>query len=108
MKQALREQRRAKQISLEQIADSTKISLFFLQAIETEQFEKLPGGVFDRSYIRQYAAAAGMAEQQLMERYQTWQDERQRAEAEPENRRKSGSFALRWLASLFALLLRAG
>ena len=51
--------RRKRGVSLEQIAESTKISTRFLRAIECEEFEKLPGGVFNTNYIRQYAAAIG-------------------------------------------------
>ena len=46
-------------VSLEAIAHRTKIGLRFLQAIEAEQFEKLPGGIFSTSYLRQYAEAVG-------------------------------------------------
>jgi cytoskeletal protein RodZ len=56
-------------VSLEQIAHNTKISSRFLQAIESEQFEKLPGGIFTTSYLRQYAAAIGYDEDALVTFY---------------------------------------
>src|SRR5205085_7996023 len=49
--------RRNRGLSLEQIAGKTKISLRALQAIEAGEFKKLPGGVYNTSYIRQYAQA---------------------------------------------------
>jgi cytoskeletal protein RodZ len=49
--------RRNRGISLEQIAASTKISVRALEAIERGDFRKLPGGIYDTSYIRQYARA---------------------------------------------------
>jgi cytoskeletal protein RodZ len=49
--------RRNRGISLEQIAESTKISIRSLEAIEQGDFRKLPGGIYDTSYIRQYARA---------------------------------------------------
>ena len=58
-------------ISLDQIAESTKISMRFLRAIEAAEFEKLPGGIFTRSYIRQYAVAIGYDEDALLEIYRT-------------------------------------
>lgn len=61
--------RRSKGISLEQIVQTTKISPRFLQAIESEEFEKLPGGVFNTSYIRQYAACIGYEPKQLLDYY---------------------------------------
>lgn len=58
--------RRKAGVSLEQIADRTKISLRFLRAIEAEEFEKLPGGIFSTSYLRQYAAVIGYDEAELL------------------------------------------
>jgi cytoskeletal protein RodZ len=52
--------REASGVTLQQITESTKISRRFLEAIESEQFEQLPGGIFATSYIRQYAAAIGI------------------------------------------------
>ncbi len=61
--------RQKRGVSLEQIADKTKISMRFLRAIESEEFEKLPGGLFSTSYIRQYAAAIGFDETELIGQY---------------------------------------
>lgn len=61
--------RQKKGLTLEYIADKTKISIRFLRAIEAEEFETLPGGLFRTSYIRQYAAAAGLDEKQLLTQY---------------------------------------
>ncbi|SRR6266436_9162680 len=57
-------------ISLEAIAAGTKISLRFLRAIEAEEFEQLPGGIFNTSYLRQYAAAIGYDEGHLLAHYE--------------------------------------
>ncbi|MDQ6760921.1 MAG: helix-turn-helix domain-containing protein [Acidobacteriota bacterium] len=54
---------------MEQIADQTKISIGFLRAIEAEEFDKLPGGLFATSYIRQYAACAGVDASDLLSQY---------------------------------------
>jgi len=56
-------------VSLEEIAQSTKISSRFLQAIESEQFDQLPGGIFSTSYLRQYAEAIGYDEVALVAFY---------------------------------------
>jgi cytoskeletal protein RodZ len=55
--------------SLEEIAANTKISMRFLRAIEREEFEQLPGGIFSTSYLRQYAAAIGYDEGELIAHY---------------------------------------
>jgi len=59
-------------ISLEQIAQSTKISVRSLKAIEFGDFAKLPGGVYNTSYIRQYAKAIDFDEAELLAYYNTW------------------------------------
>jgi cytoskeletal protein RodZ len=66
----LRNFRQKRGISLEQIADSTKISIRFLRAIESEDYDQLPGGIFNRSYLRQYAAATGFDEKRLLAHYE--------------------------------------
>ena len=54
---ALLEFRQKNGISLETIADQTKINVRYLKAIEAGDLDSLPGGVYTRSYLRQYAAA---------------------------------------------------
>jgi len=49
--------RRNRGLSLHQIAQSTKINVRSLEAIENGDFRKLPGGIYATSYIRQYAQA---------------------------------------------------
>jgi cytoskeletal protein RodZ len=56
-------------VSLEEIVQSTKISSRFLRAIEDEQFDQLPGGIFSTSYLRQYAAVIGYDEEALIAFY---------------------------------------
>jgi len=53
----LRRQRLQNKISLETVSLETKIGVRLLEAIEAGQFEKLPGGVFRRSFVLQYARA---------------------------------------------------
>jgi cytoskeletal protein RodZ len=63
--------RQHKGISLREIADSTKISIRFLKAIEEEDFEQLPGGIYNTSYIRQYAREIGYEESKLLAYYRS-------------------------------------
>ena len=65
----LASRRRKMKISLDQISQATKISVRSLQAIETEEFKKLPGGIYNTSYIRQYANAIGFDEGQILTLY---------------------------------------
>ena len=56
-------------ISLAQIAESTKISVRSLEAIERGEFGKLPGGIYNTSYIKQYARAIDYDESVLLAEY---------------------------------------
>src|ERR1019366_6254327 len=61
--------RQGKGISLESIAASTKLSVRQLDAIETGDFKRLPGGIYNTNYIRQYAKAIGFDEMDLLAYY---------------------------------------
>ncbi len=90
-------------LSLEQIADSTKISSRFLRAIEAEQYDKLPGGILSRSYLRQYAAAIGFDEDELLSWYYECTGDRpevRRPSDRPQPDRRS---AWGWFRSLSAI-----
>jgi len=66
----LRREREMRGVSLEEISSATKISMRFLEAIEREDFSKLPGGIFSRSFIRSYARYLGLEEERVMAEYQ--------------------------------------
>ncbi len=62
--------REEKPISLREISDSTKIGMCYLEAIESGDFHKLPGGIYATSYLRQYARAVAYDENALIRYYQ--------------------------------------
>jgi cytoskeletal protein RodZ len=62
--------RQKKGISLEAIAASTKLSVRQLEAIESGDFSRLPGGIYNTSYIKQYARAIEFDEIDLLTFYQ--------------------------------------
>lgn len=64
-----RREREARSISLEEIAAKTKIGIRLLRAIENEQFERLPGGIFSISFVRQYARCLGLDEEAAVRDY---------------------------------------
>ncbi|MGH9343417.1 MAG: helix-turn-helix domain-containing protein, partial [Terriglobia bacterium] len=66
----LRREREMRGISLQEISSTTKISVRFLESLEAEEFSKLPGGIFIRSFIRSYANYLGLDEEQVMAEYQ--------------------------------------
>jgi len=63
--------RRNRGLTLEQISQDTKISVRALQAIEAGDYKKLPGGIYNTSYIRQYARAIEFDESELLAYYQS-------------------------------------
>lgn len=66
----LRREREMRGVTLEEISLATKISVRFLQAIENEEFQALPGGIFTRSFIRTYARYLGLDDERVMAEYQ--------------------------------------
>ena len=56
-------------VSLEEIARDTKLRVTTLKAIEEANFDVLPGGIYNISYIRQYARAIGADEGSLVRQY---------------------------------------
>ena len=57
-------------VTLQEISAATKISVRFLKSIENEEFSRLPGGIFNRSFVRAYARYLGLDEDPLLEEYQ--------------------------------------
>src|SRR5579862_9468028 len=66
----LRREREMRGVSLEEISAATKISMRFLESIEREDFSKLPGGIFSRSFIRSYARYLGLDEDRMVADFQ--------------------------------------
>jgi cytoskeleton protein RodZ len=64
----LRQERLQKQLSIEDIARQTRISHRFLRAIEADDFATLPGLVFARNFVRQYASLLGLDPAPLLAR----------------------------------------
>jgi cytoskeleton protein RodZ len=63
--ETLRRERIRRNLDLEKISQELKISVRMLEAIEAEQFDRLPGGVFARSFVRQYAHILGLDEDEM-------------------------------------------
>lgn len=65
----LRREREMRGIALSEISESTKISKRWLKALEDDQFDLLPGGVFNRGFVRAYARFLGINEEQAVADY---------------------------------------
>lgn len=65
----LRREREIRGISLKEIADATKISKRFLEAIERNDHKTLPAPVFTRGFVREYARYLGLNSEEIVNRY---------------------------------------
>lgn len=61
--------RQSKGVSIEDIAAKTKLRMTIVTDIENGNFDALPGGIYNISYLRQYARAVGVDETALVELY---------------------------------------
>lgn len=68
----LREQREAREISLDQLSAKTRIQKKFLSALEKNQYEQLPGLVFVRGFIRLYAKELGLDPEQTLQKFEEY------------------------------------
>ena len=107
----LRRERELRGITLQEISESTKISKKSLEALENEEFEELPGGVFNRGFVRSYAKYVGLNPDEAIADYLTAAQERSEQQEDkfpleiPENREKKRSPALNPRGSYWSITL---
>lgn len=65
----LKREREMRGVSLQEISTATRISTRFLDALENEQWDRLPGGVFNRGFVRSVAHFLGLDEEALIAEY---------------------------------------
>jgi cytoskeleton protein RodZ len=66
----LKREREQRKITLDEIAQSTKIGTRFLLAIEEEHFDQLPGGIFNKGFVKAYARSVGVDEAEAVAEYE--------------------------------------
>jgi len=125
--QELKRERELRQITLREISEATKINIRYLDALERNEFRHLPGGVFNKGFVRAYAQFIGVDPESMVnayileERHQEIRTKARqdatpvhparlstapaRARAKPRGRARSGTWTL---VSLLLLLLAAG
>ncbi len=83
----LKREREMREVSLEELTKATRISTRFLLALENEDWEKLPGGVFGHGFVRTIARYLGLDEESLLGEYDMARGGQATAEpAKPEER----------------------
>ena len=65
----LKRERELRKISLREISEATKISLRYLEALERNDFKNLPGGVFNRGFVRAYSQFIGVDPDSMVDAY---------------------------------------
>lgn len=80
----LKRLREAKGLALAEISESTNIGTRFLKAIENENYDQLPGGLFTRSFIRAHAKAVGMDPDEAVALYQSESGTPELPQADPQ------------------------
>lgn len=65
----LKRERDLREVSMDELSKSTRISSRFLQALENEDWGKLPGGVFGHGFVRSIARYLGLDEEALLSEY---------------------------------------
>src|ERR1700733_1749806 len=65
----LKREREMRAVSLDEICAATRISVRFLEALESEEGERLPGGVFNRGFVRAVARFLGLDEEAFVAEY---------------------------------------
>jgi cytoskeletal protein RodZ len=65
----LKREREMREVTLEELTKTTRISPRFLEALENEDWTKLPGGVFGRGFVRSIARYLGLDEENLLAEY---------------------------------------
>lgn len=65
----LRQAREERGISVSEVAEQTRISRLYLESIENDDYKPLPGGIFNKGFVKSYAKFIGFDEQEALSEY---------------------------------------
>jgi cytoskeleton protein RodZ len=65
----LRQAREAKGIKIGEVAEQTRISPLYIESIENDDYRALPGGIFNRGFVKSFAKYVGVDEQEALSDY---------------------------------------
>jgi cytoskeleton protein RodZ len=102
----LKREREMREVSREEISSATRIATRYVEALENEDWGKLPGGVFPRGFVRTIARYLGLAEESLLAEFDLARKEQIPATPPPAESYKSSP--PRWLPAVVVLLLLLG
>src|SRR5215471_3943674 len=101
----LKRERELREVSLEEISKATRIAPRFMEALENEQWNRLPSGVFGRGFVRSIARYLGLNEEDLLSEYDLVRGESSTA-APPKSEERIPS-APKWIPVALVLALIA-
>ncbi|RMH03605.1 MAG: helix-turn-helix domain-containing protein, partial [Nitrospirae bacterium] len=110
----LKEAREAQQLSLTHMASTTRIQETYLKALEEERFDQLPEQVFAKGFVRTYAQALGLDEEEALRRfaeasraYYAKEEEEKRKSREREEQAQKSKFNRNLVIGLIGVALLA-
>ena len=122
--EALRCERQRRSVSLEDISQTTKVTVRSLQALESEAFDQLPGGILSKGIVRSYVRCLGLDESEWVARFLDASGQKvEPVQISPNGNKDWAAFALnvsttrvreitdaklRWVGVFVLLLLLAG
>ena len=96
----LKRERELREVSPNEIVVATRISLRFLEALENEDWDRLPGGIFNRGFVRAIARYLGLDEEDLLAEYDLAHGDQSEAQPATESRIPTPP---RWIVAVLAL-----
>lgn len=101
----LRRQREGREIDLREIAETSKISMRYLQALETGRFDLLPARVFAKGFLRQYARYVGLDPEEVVNAFLAACDE---AEGDEDEKKQdpppSSAVGWEWIVAIVVVI----
>ncbi|HEX6125076.1 MAG TPA: helix-turn-helix domain-containing protein [Pyrinomonadaceae bacterium] len=106
----LRQAREERGISIGEVAEQTRISSLYLKSIEDDNYKPLPGGIFNKGFVKAYAKYVGIDEQEALQDYARLvaQTEEQQSESQPPRYRPEVLTDDRSASSLVPTIVFAG
>ena len=111
--QELKKYREERGVTLQQVADRTLVGIQFLKAIEADDYGPLPGGIFNRAFVRKFAREVGLEEATALRLYEEQLaaqggEEDRRFELGVENWDRPPTYGSGFVLSLIVLVVLAG
>ena len=65
----LRQAREERGITISEVAEQTRISALYIESIEKDDYRNLPGGIFNKGFVKSFAKYVGIDEQEALQDY---------------------------------------